>query len=427
MNSGFIYGLRLAFPKDKIRLYAAASHIEAVKNILLHDQVFISNIEYIPIKFSDTGSLKAFLQYIILFNKLFNQVVKLKVNKIFFLSFSPPILFVIKKLKKRQKFSALKFSFVLHGDFENINTKTYQMEEDTTIDPVPPDSMPIDVRSFSSRVRSLTFSKVVKKICFVTERYYENTVNYCNSKITGLFEISGLFETREALLLNHTNDYRYIALAPYIVANASKFIDVEKLNIHTVLLPTFFIAPKEQLNNEYPKFAIFGFGNPKILRKIALKLIDMQLTQKYEIRVIGMATSGLQDLPNIFCVSPGKRLPRVEMEKWADDIDIFLNLYTKNQYQLSCSNSILEALSYIKPVFHFDNDCVNFFNHNNKPIGICNSNIVQYVEYMADVIQNYSNYQNVFKKFRENILLLREEYAIKNSVDDIRNAFSWQE
>ena len=37
VNSGFIYGLRLAYPLETIRLYADASHIKALKEILIHD------------------------------------------------------------------------------------------------------------------------------------------------------------------------------------------------------------------------------------------------------------------------------------------------------------------------------------------------------------------------------------------------------
>ena len=37
VNSGFVYGLRLAFPDEKIVVYADKSHIDALANILKVD------------------------------------------------------------------------------------------------------------------------------------------------------------------------------------------------------------------------------------------------------------------------------------------------------------------------------------------------------------------------------------------------------
>ena len=62
-NSGFIYGLSLAYPQETIRFYADITHIEAIKNILIHDKVIIDNIEYIPIKFRDLYSIRGMITY----------------------------------------------------------------------------------------------------------------------------------------------------------------------------------------------------------------------------------------------------------------------------------------------------------------------------------------------------------------------------
>ena len=43
VNSGFIYGIRLAYPQEKLRFYADISHIEAIKKILIHDNIIIEN------------------------------------------------------------------------------------------------------------------------------------------------------------------------------------------------------------------------------------------------------------------------------------------------------------------------------------------------------------------------------------------------
>ncbi len=413
VNSGFLYGLRLAFPDDKILFYADQTHIDAIKNILNHDKIKIGNIEYAPIKFVNTESIYAFVRYNWLLAKIFAEVIALNLNEIFFLSFSPKILYLIKKLKQKNKFSSLKFSFVLHGDFENIAKK------DSAVNSDPDDfDFPGLKATLKDKLLKLSLADVPKKALSVSKKI--------TGKLTGPFinKFNRNFTNEKIMPWQHTADYKYIALAPYILTNAAAYLDVDELGFSSVVLPTVFAPPIPQPENDYPKFAIFGFGNPKKLRRILSKLSQKDIAKPYEIRIIGM-DSGLEMFRNVFCPSPGKRLPRDEMEKYALDIDLFLNLYTKNQYRLSCSNSILESLSYMKPTLHFDNDCLNFFDTKDLPIGICCDNDEQYVAAMIDIIENYGKYHNKFSSFRENILSLRDKYAIENSVTEIKSSFTW--
>ena len=413
VNSGFLYGLRLAFPEDKILFYADQTHIDAIKNILNHDKIDIGNIEYAPIQFFNTESIYAFVRYYTLLAKIFMQVIALNLDKIFFLSFSPKILYLVKKLKQKSKFSSLKFSFVLHGDFENIAKK------DVAINIDPDDfDFPELKATLKDKLLKLSLTDVPQKAFHAGKKI--------TRKLTAPFvnRFNRNFTNEKIIPWQHSADYKYIALAPYIVTNAAAYINVNELGFSSVVLPTVFAPPTSQPENDYPKFAIFGFGNPKKLRKILLKLSQKGIEKPYEIRVIGM-DSGLEMFSNVFCPSPGKRLPRDEMEKYALDIDLFLNLYTKNQYRLSCSNSILESLSYMKPVLHFDNDCLNFFDTKDLPIGICCDNDEQYVGAMIDIINNYDEYHKRLSLFRENILFLRDKYAIKNAVAEIKSSFTW--
>lgn len=41
VNSGFIYGLRLAHPDETIRFYAEINHINAIINIFTHNKIII--------------------------------------------------------------------------------------------------------------------------------------------------------------------------------------------------------------------------------------------------------------------------------------------------------------------------------------------------------------------------------------------------
>ena len=123
VNSGFIYALSLAYPQEKICFFADKSHIQSIKKIFIHDNIFVNNIKFIPIKFRDSLSFIGMLTFFSLFKKMFVNVMARGTDKIFFLSFSPLILYILKKLKQKPCFSKMKFSFVLHGAFEDIAGK----------------------------------------------------------------------------------------------------------------------------------------------------------------------------------------------------------------------------------------------------------------------------------------------------------------
>ena len=51
VNSGFIYGLRLAYPEEKIIFFAEATHLKAIQEILIKDNILINNFECRPLNF----------------------------------------------------------------------------------------------------------------------------------------------------------------------------------------------------------------------------------------------------------------------------------------------------------------------------------------------------------------------------------------
>jgi len=117
VNSGFLYGLSLAFPGEKIRLYADQTHITAIQSILIHDDVKIDGLEFSPITFKNKRGLSEVFQRWWHLKNLFSTAKRGGIKKIFFLSFNAETLYVIKKLNT---FFQLKFTFVLHGDFESV-------------------------------------------------------------------------------------------------------------------------------------------------------------------------------------------------------------------------------------------------------------------------------------------------------------------
>jgi len=410
VNSGFIYGLSLAYPQEAIRFYADITHIEAIKKILIHDNVLINNIEYIPIKFRDLYSIGGMLTYYSLFKKMFSDVLEMGTNKIFFLSFSPTILYVIKKLKQQRNFLTMKFTFVLHGSFENIA-----------------DDKPTGLSLPIKKINNKHIIQKIKQTKFIDFPHKAaGAIRLINSFITPWRGISTkLFPEKKMLLWKHSADFKYISLSPHVVVNAERYIDTKELNIHTVVLPTIFAEPIPQPNNEHVKFATFGYGNSLMLHNVVFQLSQKELKRPYEIRIIGMDDRGTDGFPNITCPSPGKVLDRSDMEKYAKDIDMFLILYDKSRYRLSCSGSILESLSYTKPILHFNNDCINTFNKHENPIGICCNSLEEFVCKMEDIIENYETYIREFQTFRKNILKLRNECAIENSLTQLKDSFTW--
>ena len=411
VNSGFIYGLSLAYPQESIRFYADITHIEAIKKILIHDNVTINNIEYIPIKFCDLYSIRGMLTYYLLFNKMFSDVLETGTNKIFFLSFSPAILYVIKKLKQQRNFLTMKFTLVLHGSFENIADDE-------------PTGLPLPLKKINNKY--IIIQKIRRTNFIDFPREAARVIRLINSFIIPWQRISTkLFPDKKILLWKHSADFKYISLSPHVVVNAERYIDTKELNIHTVVLPTIFAEPTPQPNNEHVKFATFGYGNSLMLHNVVSRLSQKELKRPYEIRIIGMDDRGTDGFPNITCPSPGNVLDRSDMEKYAKDIDVFLILYDKSRYRLSCSGSILESLSYTKPILHFNNDCVNTFNKPENPIGICCNSLEELVCKMEDIIENYETYIHEFQTFRKNILKLRNECAIENSLTQLKDSFTW--
>jgi hypothetical protein len=411
INSGFIFALRLAFPDEKIVLFAHSSHINCLMSIIKHDNITINNIEYISIEYDTLYGYIGMFYYTILLNKLFKYARKNNVYQLFFLSFSAPILYIIKKLKKLSKYVSLKFVFVLHGEFENINTevkaKKYLLESSLISENKFKKILSIDLKTLPKKLISLINANKEKYFTYRKNEFYNK------------------FPIKDTLINEHSKDYRYIALAPHIIKNAQKYINVKHLNISTVFFPTIFSPITKRHQNNYVKFAVFGYGNSYMLNQILKLLSTKKITNQYEIRIISMDTRGTVGFPNVTCPSRGKQLIRSEMENYAYDIDMFLILYDNDSYRLSCSNAIIEALSYSKPVVNFKNDCIDFFNNPDHPIGISCNNIEDYINTLVSLINDFNSFKPQLKLFNDNILKLRDELSIYNSVDTLRKNLEW--
>jgi len=228
------------------------------------------------------------------------------------------------------------------------------------------------------------------------------------------------FRTRDELAWRPSDRYRLIALSPHVVENARVYLDVDALGMRAIEMPINFAPLTGPAANTHLKFATFGYGDPGALREVVEHLDRLAPQQPYELRIIGMDNRGLECHPHVTCPSPGKRLTRAEMEQFAADIDAFLILYDRRRYRLSCSGSIFEALSYVKPVLHIGNPCVAQFDRPELPIGFAHADLRALAETMARMIDGPDVARAELAARRTNLKVLRDTLSIEQHVPAFR-------
>lgn len=411
VNSGLLACLRKAFPHEKIVLYAHRTHIEALKAMFDRDGVEMGDIEYCHVEFKPYLNPFVFLGYFLQLFRIFKKQIRMGNRKFFFLSYNSPLLFVLQKLTGVAAFKDLKMTLVMHGGFEKIATEA-------------PPSVSLRVSRFPSvntgmreKLRKNGIIGIFRKLPkLIWNRYFSN---FWVSRMDKWFPES-------SVLLNPNPDhFRFLALSPHILSNVKKLIPELNISLQALVLPTVFAKPKNTVSNKYPKFAVFGYGNSIYLHNLLLHLQGLKIHSPYEIRVISMDIRGTQGFPNVTCPSEGKTMTRSEMENYAFDIDMFLILYDQNRYRLSCSASILESMSYLKPVLHLQNECIDFFNQPDLPIGISTKSLEEMALEIKNIAENYPAFQENFENFRSNIFKLREVHSIERSSVVLRETMAW--
>lgn len=410
VNSAFIYGLRLAYPQEKIVFFSDANYFLTLEKKWKNNDIVVDNFEHLPINFKTNKmySIGGIINYFFLFKKIFNKILSLNSDKIFLLSSNPIILYVIKKLKQSDRFKDIFCTFVLHGELEDIANVEY-------LEPYVP-------VIYDENIIPGFKNKFIKAI-----KNPKRIVPYFLEKIYASYALffKKIFRMKKMLLWQHSNHYKYIALSPHIVKNAKKYLDTDYLNFQVIIMPTIFAKNSHFIGGDFVKFAVFGYGDSAQMKKMLTLLSTKKISKQYEIRIISMDNRGTQGFKNVNCLSNGKVLDRQEMEKSTQDIDMFINLYDSTRHRFGCSGSIFEAFSYLKPILHLSNDGYNYFNKLEKPIGFRCENMENFVDKMQDIIDNYSLYKKQLEVFRNNMLEYRNEYAIENNLDKLRESFSF--
>jgi hypothetical protein len=372
----------------------------------------VPDIDWAAIDFRTApGALRA-LGYRRLLARIFAELVAAGTDKLFVLSFNSEILYTIKKLKQQRAYRNLKFTLVLHGSFETIAAEDAGAAP-VAAQPVLPDA------SLLSKLRRTSLAQIPGKLFGVAGR--------AGRRVFAPWRVVSvrLFDEKKILLWQHSADFRYIALAPHVKRNAARYVDVEKLNFHVIVLPTVFapVCPRPQ--NAFVKVAMFGYGNAPALHQVLLELARRPVHADYEIRVIGMDGRGTEGFAHVTCPSRGRALERVEMENQAQDIDLFLILYDKSRYRLSCSGTILEAMSYMKPVLHLPNECIDGFDRDEAPIGIRCASLADIAAKIQEIAEHYAAFGPTLDRLRDNLLKLRAACSIESSVPELRRSFTW--
>ena len=405
-NSGFLHGLKAI--DNEICFYAEKTHLQYIKSYLLLRGQNTEHIIYNKINFPD--NIYNFMQifsYYKIFSNILNQVSK--DDKLLFLSITPMALFVLYNLQKKQKYKNIIFNIVLHGEIEELYPKvsleTLTVEnQDENIKNHTQKSISL-LQRISGKPINYLIKRTIKGTWHFLYRSINNIINNTMSNtVKSLDKLNKTIFTYKSFLSNNKDlsSFNFIVLSKHILNNLH--IDNTTFKMKLCYLPCIFPSITIKIINDYPKFAIFGYGTDNgLFEKFLEQLNILNPSKKYEIRLISVRR--YPDIDKYMNITFNEKdfIPRHEYEKLAEDIDYFLNFYDSSQYKLSCSGSIIEAIMHRKPVIYIGNECYDSFNSLAGPIGIRAGNAKNFAEIVFDIIENWPCDLRRINEFKKNI------------------------
>lgn len=417
VNSGFLYSLSLEYPDEEIVFYAHDSHIGAIKNILLNDQIIIEKLSYKKINFGKAGSFTAFILYFFQIYFLL-KMIQLKPDiKLLFLSYDSSFLWLLKKIKNYLRISnRTKIAIVLHGSLEKIKNLEFNLGGNLG---------GVELVNVPSKTMIQKLMGLKNKSLFAGVKIvYINLLGKIKAYLEFWSKISQKLFNEKIILSMNNEGIVFVALSPYIVENAYKILSKNKIDIKGIYMPVVLSKKHFKSNNVKLKIAVFGYGNWIRLREVTNSIKEKTSTYLFEIRIVGMDNRGSEGVEFLKAPSNGKTLKRIQMEELIEDIDFFLILYEKNRYQLSCSGSIYEALSYRKPVIFLENDCVDYYNNLNGRIGIRCKSTSEVASLIIKLSEDYSKTKILIDEYIQNIDRVREIVSIEANHKKFEKIFS---
>ncbi len=414
INSGFIAAFGAAYPAESIAFYAQRSHIAAVRKTLEQDGD-ATTFKAIPMKLPSLPGRLSVLQYKRLLRRMFMEVVANGIDRIFFLSFDPETMLAIKMVKgEKKEFQPLKFAFVLHGCIES-----FPIERPASSQVVLPQ------KAFPKRT---LFEKLGRTHASEWFSMAWRSIRSNVWLLPGVRDALGVgrLTVRTVIELDHSFAYRYVTLAPHALRNVVQYMPPERYNVFNITMPVKMASPKPESRNRYAKFAIYGNADPLFLRNVLVAINQRKPRARYEIRVIGRNHFAAEGIANVKCFGDwGSMLDRVEMEHWAADVDFFLMLFDENKYRLTCSGTMFEAFSLLKPMIYFHNQCIDQFAGPDRRIGIGCYSFEEFVSAVIKVIEDYDAVCEDLAEYRRGLFDVREELFSRNVSEDLRLCFEW--
>jgi len=349
------------------------------------------------IKFHHINIFRSSLLSLLNSLKLIHKLKKIKCEKIIFLSTPKVLMYCLKNIVSLNK---NKF-FVLHGELEELAEKIVIFD------------------GYEDRPKENIYKKI-KKIGL--NALHEKAIQTINI-IDPFTKYLKKYSFRKLIEKNHDSSFNYVVISKHIFDNLKSKINVDELNIDYIHYPQLSNKNENLSKNSYPKFAIFGYGDSKMLYNLNLILKNLNIQSPFEIRIIGMDNRGTSSFPWVTFPSNGKTLTRNEMESLLIDIDFNLILYTKDRYSLSCSGSIIEAISYCKPIIHLENPCISFYNKNDS-IGFECPDLISIANKIKEIVLNYNQELANIESFKINLEKSRDFLSPDNNLKRFSQVFN---
>lgn len=399
-NQGLLYGISLAYPNEKIVFFSSASHERTIQKNLKNKNIKLDNVLFKRIYLYTHKDFFYCIWNWLLIKFIISFAEKNNAKTVYFFSTS---LIQEKYIKSMAgNYPHIYFSINMHGLWDKVAYPDFQI---TTYTPKSDNTF---IQKLSKHRQDLIFA-VIKKIISMCVDFFDKVLLMTMPQL----------DLKETIYYRNYDNVKYVALSDFIVKELAKYIDLKKVNVCSIPLPAIFSDIHTKPINNKLKIAVFGYGHSSMLYYLNCALKQRNIINDYEIRIIGMDGRYIEGFSHV--THPIKRvLTREEMEYLQEDIDMFLILYEKERYCLSCSGSIIEAYNYIKPVLYLENVCVDAYNPDNSPIGIACENIEDMSFKLEKMINEYDKFKITLSDFRDNMINNRKKIDIKNNLDRIK-------
>ena len=421
-NAGFVELFSQAFPTENIVYCAEKTQIDCVRNALGETTTNGGEIEWRvtdwPRNWRWLGAVKGYFKL----RRLVRSVELKDDVKIVFLSFDNVILAFAKILFAKKISSVFPVLLVLHGILEQCNdlrSSSAPLNPRDRLEKKPlVEVVPASLEIFRQHCASPPI--MARKMA----RY---AINHITNQSANVFD--SIFEKIAPnfcanLKPRESNNFIYIVLSDHILAAIKRLDRLRDLPWRAIPLPRKMVDSKLPEISDKVIFSMFGYGLPKTVEQILIKLQQQIVNKPYEIRLIGNMPSKLLNYRNVVGPLKPGQMSRKEMERMNAPVHYQLILYPEDSYELSVSGSIFEAISASKPIIHLCNPCINHYNSDHLPIGYCERDFDGITRRIVDIIQNNSHHAQEYMQFHQNLQKLQKNYSPRATADRLVEIYS---